>query len=210
MWLHGGLLHLFGNLLFLWIFGNAVCAKVGNLRYILLYVLLGVVAGMAHLLTSRGAALGASGAVSGIVGMYLVLFYENEVTCLFAFWLILPYVRVFAVSSVWMIVLWLCWNIVGALLPGALHMWPISLTSAASRPDSAIALAHVPKGLDHDGEVRKVAAPDVGEAPRRPEEGVAGRRLRPTRPANDAAGAPSGGVPPRSIVGARGRPGASH
>jgi membrane associated rhomboid family serine protease/DNA-directed RNA polymerase subunit RPC12/RpoP len=119
MWLHGNLLHLLGNLLFLWVFGNAVCAKIGNLRYISLYVLLGVAAGIAHLLFSRGDMLGASGAINGIVGMYLVLFYENEITCLFAFWLILPYVRVFAVSSVWMIVLWLCWNVIGALLPGS-------------------------------------------------------------------------------------------
>jgi membrane associated rhomboid family serine protease/DNA-directed RNA polymerase subunit RPC12/RpoP len=120
MWLHGDLLHLLGNLLFLWVFGNAVCAKIGNLRYLLLYILLGVVAGMAHLLTSRGALLGASGAINGVVGIYLVLFYENEVTCLFAFWpLVFFYVRWFAVSGVWMILLWLLWDIVGALRGGS-------------------------------------------------------------------------------------------
>ncbi len=119
MWLHGGIFHLLGNLLFLWIFGNAVCAKIGNLRYLPLYVLLGVTAGIVHLMVSRGSVVGASGAINGIVGMYLVLFYQNEITCVFAFWLILPYVRVFTVSSIWMILLWLCWNVVGALLPGS-------------------------------------------------------------------------------------------
>jgi hypothetical protein len=72
-------------------------------------------AGVTHLLFSAGAAIGASGAVNGVVAMYLVLFYQNEITCLFAFWFIVPYVRTFAVSSVWIILLWLFWDIVGAL-----------------------------------------------------------------------------------------------
>ncbi len=122
MWLHGGVLHLLGNLLFLWVFGNAVCAKIGNLRYLFLYVLLGVTAGIVHLLISRGSVVGASGAIAGVVGMYLVLFYQNDITCVFAFWLIVPYVRVFAVSSVWMIFFWMCWNVVGALIPGSSHV----------------------------------------------------------------------------------------
>jgi len=50
MWLHADTLHLLGNMLFLWIFGNALCAKVGNLRYLGLYVLFGVMAGIAQLL----------------------------------------------------------------------------------------------------------------------------------------------------------------
>jgi membrane associated rhomboid family serine protease/DNA-directed RNA polymerase subunit RPC12/RpoP len=122
MWLHGSLPHLLGNLLFLWIFGNAVCAKIGNLRYLLLYVLLGVAAGIIHLLFSRGAVVGASGAINGVVGMYLVLFYQNDITCVFAFWLIMPYVRAFAVSSIWMILFWIGWNVIGALIPGSSHV----------------------------------------------------------------------------------------
>jgi membrane associated rhomboid family serine protease len=122
MWLHGGLLHLFGNLLFLWIFGNAVCAKIGSLRYLLLYVFFGVAAGIVHLVAHGGAVLGASGAISGVVGMYLVLFYQNDITCVFAAWLILPYIRVFAVSSIWIILLWLAWNTLGALIPGGSHV----------------------------------------------------------------------------------------
>ncbi len=115
MWLHGGLFHLIGNMFFLWLFGNAVCAKLGNLKYLLLYVLLGVAAGVTHLLFSPGPALGASGAINGVVGMYLVLFYENEITCLFAFWFIVPYVRWFDVSGIWLILFWLFWDIVGAI-----------------------------------------------------------------------------------------------
>ncbi len=116
MWLHGGVLHLLGNMWFLWIFGNAVCAKVGNLRYLVLYVLLGVVAGVTHLLFTGGTAVGASGAINGIVGMYLVLFYENSITCYW--WFLLVFFRQFTVSSVWMILFWLSWDIFGAVVGG--------------------------------------------------------------------------------------------
>ncbi len=119
MWLHGGFFHLGGNMLFLWLFGNAVCAKIGNIRYLFLYILMGMAAAFAHLLFSSAPALGASGAVNGVVGMYLVLFYQNDITCLFAMWLILPYVRWFAVSGIWLILFWLFWDIVGALGGGS-------------------------------------------------------------------------------------------
>jgi membrane associated rhomboid family serine protease len=119
MWLHGSLFHLLGNMWFLWLFGNAVCAKVGNLRYLGLYIFLGVAAGVAHLLGSSGPALGASGAINGIVGMYLVLFFENDITCYFMFWFILPYIRCFTVSSFWMILLWLLWDIAGLVMGGS-------------------------------------------------------------------------------------------
>jgi len=119
MWLHLGPFHLAVNMLFLWIFGNAVCAKLGNLKYFLLYVLFGVAAGATHLLCSSGPALGASGALNGVVGMYLILFFENEITCLFAFWFIFLYVRWFELSSIWMILFWLFWDIVGAMGGGS-------------------------------------------------------------------------------------------
>lgn len=117
MWLHGGFLHLLGNMWFLWIFGNAVCANIGNLRYPLVYVTLGVAAGMTHLIASPHPAIGASGAINGIVGMYLVMFPQNEITCYF--WFFLVYVRQFEVSSYWMILFWLFWDILGALKWGS-------------------------------------------------------------------------------------------
>jgi hypothetical protein len=73
------------------------------------------------LLAGYGPGLGASGAINGIIGMYTVLFYQNEITCYFIFWPILPYfyVRQFGVSSVWMIGFWLFWDILHALTSGA-------------------------------------------------------------------------------------------
>jgi len=115
MWLHGGVFHLAGNMLFLWLFGNAVCAKIDNLKYIPVYLLLGFFAAATHLIFSGGRALGASGAINGIVGMFLIFFWENEVDCV---WIFFPYIRRFSVSSFWIIGLWLVYDIIGAVRGG--------------------------------------------------------------------------------------------
>jgi membrane associated rhomboid family serine protease len=114
MWLHGGIIHLLGNMLFLWIFGNAICAKIGNLRYIPVYIGMGLISGISHLIFTGGSVLGASGAINGIVGMFLVLFPQNEITC----YLILGIIRQFNVSSAWMILFWLVFDIWGAMKGG--------------------------------------------------------------------------------------------
>jgi len=118
MFLHGGWMHIIGNLLFLWIFGNAVSAKIGNLKFMLIYLLLGIGAGAAHLYFKGGASVGASGAINGIVGMYLVLFPTNSISCLFVIILPIYYVKVFEVSSYVMIFYWLIFDILGAFMGG--------------------------------------------------------------------------------------------
>jgi membrane associated rhomboid family serine protease len=112
MFLHAGPIHLIGNMIFLWVFGNAVCAKVGNLAYAGLFLLLGLLASAAHLIMSGAPAVGASGALNGIVGMFLLFYPLNNIRCLFIF---LVYVRTFRLSSMWMILLWLLFDIWGAL-----------------------------------------------------------------------------------------------
>jgi membrane associated rhomboid family serine protease len=117
MWLHGGWIHLIGNMLFLWIFGNAVCAKLGHITFTLIYLTLGVVAGITHLLVTSQPVIGASGAINGIVGMYLVFFPTNSITCLFLF--MFPfYWKIFEVSSYVMILLWFTFDILGAAMGG--------------------------------------------------------------------------------------------
>ena len=112
MWLHGGILHLVGNLLFLRLFGNAVCSKIGNIRYAPVYIGLGLIAAFSHLLFSGGRAIGASGAINGIVGMYLVFFPENSISCfIFMFFRLFT----FSVSGYWLILLWFIFDIWGAL-----------------------------------------------------------------------------------------------
>lgn len=85
MFLHANTAHLLGNLIFLWIFGNAICSKIGNIWYIFLFVLLGLIAAASHNIFSSGTAVGASGAIYGIIGFYLALHPKNKITCLWSF-----------------------------------------------------------------------------------------------------------------------------
>jgi membrane associated rhomboid family serine protease len=83
MFMHGGWLHLGGNMLFLWIFGDNVEHRVGKIQYLLFYLLAGVVGSLAQILIQPDStipSLGASGAISGVLGAYLVLFPQNRVT----------------------------------------------------------------------------------------------------------------------------------
>ena len=77
MFLHGGWLHLVGNMLFLWIFGDNVEDRFGHLRYLLFYLAGGVVASVTHVVTNSGSTvptIGASGAVAAVLGAYSFLF----------------------------------------------------------------------------------------------------------------------------------------
>jgi membrane associated rhomboid family serine protease len=87
MFMHGGWLHLGGNMLFLWIFGDNVEHRIGHLWYLLFYVATGIVASLAQVYINPDSViptLGASGAISGVLGAYLILFPTNRVT-VFAF-----------------------------------------------------------------------------------------------------------------------------
>ena len=85
MFLHAGFAHILGNMLFLWIFGDNVEAEFGHLQYLLFYLVCGVGAGLVHIafnFHSHLPALGASGAISGVMGAYIVLEPRNRVLCL--------------------------------------------------------------------------------------------------------------------------------
>ena len=85
MFLHGGWLHIVGNMWFLWIFGDNVEDILGHWKFLLFYLLCGVAAGMAHVLLnpfSRIPTVGASGAIAGVMGAYLVKFPRARITTL--------------------------------------------------------------------------------------------------------------------------------
>jgi rhomboid family protein len=85
MFMHGGLFHIGGNMLYLWIFGNNVEDTLGHGRYLLFYLLSGVAAALAQTAvgpSSMVPMVGASGAVSGVLGAYLLLFPHARVTTL--------------------------------------------------------------------------------------------------------------------------------
>jgi membrane associated rhomboid family serine protease len=83
MFMHGGWLHIGGNMLFLWVFGDNVEHRMGTIRYLIFYLLAGVIGSLAQILIAPDSTiptLGASGAISGVLGAYLVLFPRNRVT----------------------------------------------------------------------------------------------------------------------------------
>jgi membrane associated rhomboid family serine protease len=85
MFLHGGWMHLGGNMLYLWIFGDNIERAMGHVRYLVFYLVCGTAAGLAHIAFAGGSAIpsvGASGAISGILGGYLLLFPQNRVRVL--------------------------------------------------------------------------------------------------------------------------------
>ena len=88
MFLHGGFMHLFGNMLFLWIYGDNVEHRLGRAWYLLAYLATGVAATLGHWALAPGSpfpSVGASGAISGVLGFYFVFFPRNRVRILLPF-----------------------------------------------------------------------------------------------------------------------------
>jgi len=107
MFMHGGWLHLGGNMLFLWVFGDNVEHRAGPIFFLLGYLLAGVVGSLAQIWASADSpipSLGASGAISGVLGAYLVLFPTNKVR-VFVFRFIV------SVAAIWAIGLWIALQI---------------------------------------------------------------------------------------------------
>ena len=85
MFLHGGPMHIASNMLYLWVFGNNVEDSMGRLRFLIFYLITGVVASLAQVFTSpdsRIPTIGASGAIAGVLGAYIVLFPKTRVQTL--------------------------------------------------------------------------------------------------------------------------------
>jgi membrane associated rhomboid family serine protease len=82
MFMHGSIMHIGGNMLFLWIFGDNIENRIGHFRFAVFYVITGLIAALAHILTDTSSVipmLGASGAISGVLGGYLLLFPNKQV-----------------------------------------------------------------------------------------------------------------------------------
>jgi membrane associated rhomboid family serine protease len=91
LFLHGGLMHLAGNMLFLWVFGDNVEDYFGHLGYLAFYLVCGVGSGLIHVLFNLGSqipAVGASGAISGVMGAYAVLYPRHRILTFFLIFLI--------------------------------------------------------------------------------------------------------------------------
>ncbi len=105
MFLHGGWGHIVGNAMFLWVFGNNIEDVVGRGRFLAFYLICGLVASAAHIVVDPGSPIptvGASGAISGVMGAYLVLFPKVRVRMLFLFIIILKVIPIPA----WLVLLY--------------------------------------------------------------------------------------------------------
>jgi len=115
MFMHGGIAHIAGNMLYLWIFGDNIENALGHKRYLLFYLLCGIIASLSHVFATKLLgqnllipSLGASGAISGVLGAYILLFPRRRVTMLF--------IRFIThVSAFWAIGIWIVFQIVSGL-----------------------------------------------------------------------------------------------
>ncbi len=122
MFLHGSLLHLGGNMLFLWIFGNNIEDRLGPIPYLLFYLGAGVVATLAHIAVqpdSTVPVVGASGAIAGVMGAYLVWFPSAPILTLFIFFIIL-FRRI---QAKWLLVAWVAIQFLEPFNPNSGVAW---------------------------------------------------------------------------------------
>jgi len=105
--LHAGWIHLIGNMLFLWVFGNAINYKFGHLGYLALYLAAAMASGLAHYGFDGSPVVGASGAIYGVMGAFLVFFPRNNITI---FWLIWVRPGISSLSSGWIVLFWMAWG----------------------------------------------------------------------------------------------------
>jgi membrane associated rhomboid family serine protease len=113
MFLHGGWLHIAGNMWFMWIFGNNVEDSMGHVRFVLFYLVCGLAAAALQVLSNPDSGVpmvGASGAIGGVMGAYIVLYPRVPVHMLLwlGFW-----VTTFAVPAVWMLGYWFLIQLLG-------------------------------------------------------------------------------------------------
>lgn len=103
MFMHGGLMHFGGNMLYLWIFGDNIELRFGRMKFLAIYLAWGIVAGLAHIAIAPESmipAVGASGAISGILGAYLVIYPKAKILTLMFYFFI-------HVQARWFLPFWL-------------------------------------------------------------------------------------------------------
>ncbi len=159
MFLHGGWLHILGNMLFLWVFGDNVEDAMGHVRYLLFYLLCGVAAGAAQVLidpTSRIPLVGASGAIAGVLGAYILLVPRGRIRTLvvFGFFITVILVPAWVQIGIWFLLQLFSgvaslgvrtdegggvafWAHVGGFVAGAILVWVFKDQTAVDRQRAA-------------------------------------------------------------------------
>ena len=107
MFLHGGWMHLIGNMAYLYIFGDNIEDELGKIKFIIFYLFCGIFAGLSQALidiNSEIPMIGASGAISGILGAYLILFPKKEIKVFFWFFV---FIKIFKIPAMYVIGCWI-------------------------------------------------------------------------------------------------------
>ncbi len=118
MFLHGSWMHLIGNMLYLWIFGNNIEDAMGHIRYVIFYVVCGIVAVFAHALPNADSAIpmvGASGAISGVLGAYLLLHPHARVLILIPLGFFTQLIRL---KAMWVLGAWFLMQLISSAMSG--------------------------------------------------------------------------------------------
>jgi membrane associated rhomboid family serine protease len=115
MFMHGGIAHIFGNMLYLWIFGDNLENVMGHLRYLVFYLVCGILAGLSHVFSTVMfggnpylPSLGASGAISGVLAGYIVLFPSRRVR-------VIIFRTVQEVTAIWAIGIWFAFQLISGI-----------------------------------------------------------------------------------------------
>ncbi|MCK5033699.1 MAG: rhomboid family intramembrane serine protease [Calditrichia bacterium] len=111
LFVHAGFMHLAGNMLFLWVFGDNIEYTIGHVNYILFYLLCGVVATLVQVFIEPNSTIpiiGASGAVSGILGAYIIKFPKNKVTTLF---IIIIFIKIVKIRAIYLLGIWFIYQL---------------------------------------------------------------------------------------------------
>jgi len=116
MFVHGGFLHIASNMLYLWVFGDNVEDNLGHFPYAIFYLAAGIIAGLTHVFVNLGStvpSVGASGAIAGVLGAYLIMFPNAQVRTLI---FLGPFITWPRVSAVLLIVFWFLMQLVAGVI----------------------------------------------------------------------------------------------
>ncbi len=116
MFLHAGFLHIGGNMLYLWIFGDNVEDAMGSFRFLIFYLLCGVIAALSHIALDPNSLVpmvGASGAISGVLGAYLLLYPRSKVLTLITFFY---FIRIIKLPALFVLSFWIIFQLLSGTL----------------------------------------------------------------------------------------------
>ena len=122
MFLHGGWMHLIGNMVFLWVFGDNIEAVIGNVPFLVFYLLGGLAASAIHVVFNMGSdvpAVGASGAIAAVLGAYLIMFPKSKIKLI-----VIIFFTTFTIPAIYFLGIWIVQQLIngfGSLGPASAH-----------------------------------------------------------------------------------------